>query len=419
LTLSNHSEKLPIVSLWSHRDFRLLWAGDTVSQFGAMVGQTALPLLAVGTLAATPFQMGALTAANTAAFLLIGLPAGVWVDRLRRRPLMLTADLVRAVLMLSVPLAWWAGALSLIQLLVVALLTGVCTVFFDVAYQSYLPALVGRDQLVEGNSKLQASQSVAQISGPALAGGLAQIAGAANAVLVTGLGYLGSALFLLRIRVPEPEPERTGERRLAAEIAEGLRFVFGNRSLRAIIGCTGTSNFFSGVEAAVVILFLTNRLGLSPGQIGALLSVGGVGGVLAALTARRWTTKFGQARSIWLSMVLTQPFGLLVPSTGHGWWIGFAVIGYTAVGYGVIVYNIAQVSFRQAICPERLLGRMNASIRFVVWGTMPIGGLVGGLLGEWVGVLTTLWISVVGMLLSCAFVVFSPLRKPVEGVVAA
>jgi predicted MFS family arabinose efflux permease len=404
------------VSLWSHRDFRLLWAGDTVSQFGSAIGQTVLPLLAAGTLAATPLQMGVLSAANTAAFLLIGLPAGVWVDRMRRRPLMLSMDLVRAAVLLSVPLAWWAGLLTLAHLVVVALLIGVCTVFFDIAYQSYLPSLVGRTQLVEGNSKLQASQSVAQVSGPAAAGGIAQLLGAANGVLLTGLGYLGSALFLWRIKAVEAPPRSTGGVSLRAQIAEGLRFVFGNPSLRAIVACTGTSNFFSGMLGAVLVLFLVRDLNLADGVVGLVLSAAGAGGVLGAVTAHRWNVRFGQTRTIWLSMVVTQPFGLLLPLAASDWRVGFVVLAEGAVAYGSIVYNVAQVSYRQALCPDHLLGRMNASVRFVVWGTIPLGGLVGGLLGGWTSVPTTLWVAVIGQLAAVGWVLFSPLRNAPEPV---
>ncbi|CCH29021.1 MFS transporter [Saccharothrix espanaensis] len=407
------------MSLWHHRDFRLLWVGDTISQFGSTIGRTVLPLLAAGALAATPFEMGLLTAANTAAFLLIGLPAGVWVDRMRRRPVMLTADFVRAALMLSIPVAWWLGTLGFVHLVVVALLVGAATVMFDIAYQSYLPALVGRDQLVEGNSKLTASQSVAEVSGPAVAGGVAQVLGAANGILATGVGYLCSALFLRRIRTEEPAPRVPDRPGLVHEVAEGLRFVFGNRSLRAVVGTTGTANFFDGVAMAVLVLFLARGLGLSDGVIGLLLSSAGAGGVLGALTANRWNKRFGQLRVIWLSMLVTQPFGLLLPLAEADWRLVFVLVADLLLAYGAIVYNIAQVSYRQAICPDHLLGRMNASIRFVVWGALPLGGLVGGVLGSQIGIVATLWVAVVGRALSPAWVVFSPLRTAQDTVTAA
>ncbi|ACU35389.1 MFS transporter [Actinosynnema pretiosum subsp. pretiosum] len=398
------------MSLWSHRDFRRLWVGDTISQFGSSIGYTVVPLLAAGALAATPFEMGVLSAATTAAFLVIGLPAGVWVDRLRRRPVMLTADLVRAALLLSVPVAWWAGVLTLAQLVVVSLLVGAATVMFDVAYQSYLPALVGRDQLVEGNTKLQTSQSVAHVSGPSLAGFAAQAFGAANGVLATGVGYLVSAWALLRIRTAEPEPDRAARTGLAKEIGEGLRFVFGDRSLRAIALCTATANFFGSAGLALQVLFLTRHLDLSEGAAGLLLSVAGAGGLLGAVTAGWWTARFGQIRTIWLILLVTNPLGLLIPLAAPDWRLGLFVVGELAVAYGGLVYNIAQLSYRQARCPDRLLGRMNASIRFVVWGVIPLGGLLGGALGGWIGIVPTLWIGFGGQALAGLWVFFSPLR---------
>lgn len=398
-------------SLFRHADFRRLWAADVGSQVGTAVGNTAVPLLAVVTLAATPFQMGLLTAAETAAFLVLGLPAGVWVDRLRRRPLMLTADLIRAALLLSVPLAWWAGVLTLTQLIVVATFVGVATVFFDVAYQSYLPTLVSRDRLLEGNAKLQAVQSTAAIGGPSVAGALVQLAGAANAVLVTGLGYLSSALWLTRIRTAEPKPEHQAEERLLPQIAEGLRFVFADRPLRSIVACTATGNLFGGAFVALQVLFLTHTVGLPPAAVGPVLAASGAGGILAALCSDRIARRVGQARAIWLFPVLTWPSELLVPLAGADWRIALAVLGLVVTGFGSVLYNVAQVSYRQAICPDRLLGRMNASIRFVVWGTLPLGGLLGGGLGEWLGLRGGMWVATVGAASAGLWVLFSPLRR--------
>ncbi|MEU7480997.1 MFS transporter [Lentzea sp. NPDC042327] len=399
------------MTLWGHRDFRRLWAGDTISQFGSTIGLTVIPLLAAGVLNATPFEMGLLAAAGTMAFLLIGLPAGVWVDRVRRKPLMIAMDVARAVLMLSVPVAWWLGVLDLPQLVVVSLAVGVCTVFFDVAYQSYLPSLVGRDQLVEGNSKLQASMSVAEVSGPAIGGYVAQFLGAANGVLATGVGYLSSAFFLFRISAVEPVPHRHATPDLRREVMEGLRFVFGNVNLRAIVACTGTSNFFHGVQNAVLVLFLLNVAGLSEGTAGLVLSAGGVGGVAGAAVAFRLGTVFGQARMIWLVPVLTWPFTLALPFVSGGWGLVLPMVGLAISVFGVVVYNVGQVSYRQAICPDHLLGRMNASIRWVVWGATPLGALTGGALGSWIGVVPTLWVSLVGAVLGMVWLLVSPLRS--------
>ncbi|GAA0646038.1 MFS transporter [Kutzneria viridogrisea] len=397
-------------SLLAHADFRRLWAGDTVSQFGVFIGQFAIPTLAITLLAATPFEVGALSAAETCGFLLVGLPAGVWVDRLRRRPLMLRADLARGALLATIPLAWALGVLTVAQLLVTALLVGVLTVFFDVAYQSYLPALVSRDQLADGNAKLQASQSTAQVTGPAIAGWLVQVVGAANAVLATALGFFASAAALWRIRTVEPEPDRTQRRGMRVEIAEGLRFVLHHRVLRAITGCTATANLFGGVNNAVLMVFLVRELGVVPGLAGALLAMGGIGGVLGALHASWWARRVGQARSIWLVQLVFSPMMLLLPLAGNDWRLAFFALAEGAVGYSAVVYNVAQVSFRQGVCPDHLLGRMNASIRFIVWGTLPLGGLLGGALAEWVGARGALWVGAAGGLLAVLWVLASPLR---------
>jgi MFS family permease len=398
------------VTLWRHRDFRLLWAGETVSHFGTAVSAIALPLVAVTTLAVTPLQMGLLTAAETAAFLLIGLPAGAWLDRMRRRPVMLAADLVRGVLLASIPLAWWAGVLTFEQLLTVALLTGLATVFFDVAYQSYLPSLVGREVLIEGNNKLESTRSLAEVTGPALGGGLVQLLGATTAVVIDAVSYLVSAAALASVRTREPEPAPAEHPRLRSQIAEGLRFVIGHPLLRPITGCTSMANLFGGIQMAVIVLFMVRELGLSASTIGLVFTAGGLGGLLGAMTAAWGARRFGQARIIWLSVLVTTPFGLLIPLAEPGWRIALMFIGNIAIGYGVVVYNVAQVSFRQAICPDRLLGRMNASIRFLVWGTLPLGGLLGGVLAELLGSRGALWVGMGGQLLAVVWVLASPLR---------
>ncbi|HSV67434.1 MAG TPA: MFS transporter [Mycobacteriales bacterium] len=283
-------------SLLRHRDFRLLWAGDTISQLGTQVTVLALPLLAITTLHATPFEVGLLTTFEFLAFLLVGLPAGAWVDRMRRRQVMVAADLGRAVLLGSLPLAAWFGVLGLPQLYVVALGTGLLTVFFDVAYQSYLPHLVGRERLVEGNATLQASQSVSQVAGPTAGGLLVQALTAPYAVLVDAVSFLWSAGCVGLIRAREPRPERSPDRHLGREVAAGVRFVFGHRILRAISGCTATFNFFTSLSGAMLLVLLARDLGLSAGLIGLVFSVASVGGLVGALVASRWQAGSARAR---------------------------------------------------------------------------------------------------------------------------
>jgi MFS family permease len=397
--------------LLRHRDFRLLWGGETISELGSQVSLLAIPLLAVRTLHATPFEMGLLTAASTAAFLVVGLPAGVWIDRTRRRWVMIAADLGRVVAIGSVPVAYAVGWLTLAQLFVVTLVSGILTVFFDVAYQSYLPTLVGREHLVEGNAKLTGSAQVAAVAGPSIAGGLVQAVGSSAAVLVDSFSFLASAGAVAAIRVPEPRPEvpESGHPKLRHDIAEGLRFVFGNTLLRAIAATTATSNFFSGVAAAVEVVFLVREVHATPGVIGLLFTMGGVGGVLGAFAAGPLARRFGGARATVIG-ILGNVGGLLVPLTMPGPLLVLFGAGLFFVSFSAVVYNVNQVSFRQRLCPDRLLGRMNASMRFVVWGVLPLGGLLGGVLGSLFGLRPTLWVGYVGEALACIWLLASPMR---------
>ena len=397
--------------LLRHRDFRLLWGGETVSEFGSQVSLLAIPLVAVNTLSATPFQMGALAAASTLAFLVIGLPAGVWVDRLRRRRVMIASDIGRILVLGSIPVAYALGVLHLPQLYVVALASGIFTVFFDVAYQSYLPSLVGRQHLVEGNAKLTGSQEVAQIAGPSLAGGLVQAVGGPYAVALDAASFLVSAVAVGAIRTEEPAPTvaEGGRPPLRQEIGEGLRFVYGDRLLRAITATTGTSNFFSGVQTAVDVIFLVTVVHASPAVIGLLFAAGGVGGVLAALFASPIARRVGGARATLISSFAVAG-GLLIPLATPGVGVLFFGAGLFLSSFAVVVYNINQVSFRQRLCPDRMLGRMNATIRFVVFGLLPIGALIGGAAGAAIGLRPTLWIAVIGESLAGMWLLASPVR---------
>ncbi len=396
--------------LFFHRDFRRLWIGDAISQVGTQVSMLALPLVAVKTLHASAFEVGALTACETAAFLLVGLPAGAWCDRVRRRPVLILGDVGRAIALGSVPLAALLHGLTIGQLFVVALITGTLTVFFDVAYQSYLPELVSREELVDGNGKLEATRATAQVVGPSVGGFLVQALTAPYAVFADALSYLWSAGWVTAIRTREPAPVPPPQRHLGREIGEGLRFVLGHRILRKIAGCTGTSNLFGSATFAVEMVFLVRTVHLSAGGIGVLFSIGSVGGVLGALTSGWFAKKVGQARAIWLGSLIFAPPGLLLPLTHHDWRLAFAAVTLFFGSLGAVVYNVAQVSFRQALCPRPLLGRMNATMRFLVWGTMPLGGLLGGWLATVFGLRDALWIAAAGSQLAPLWVLFSPLR---------
>ncbi len=399
------------IGLLRDRDFRLLFTADTISQVGTQVTLLALPLVAVLTLDATALEVGVLAACETAAFLLVGLPAGALVDRLRRRETMIVADVVRAVLLASVPLAWWTGTLQMPQLYVVGLFCGVCTVFFDVAYQSYLPFLVGKEHLVEGNARLEMVRSTSQIGGPTVAGGLVKLLGGPIAIAVDAASYLVSVLFLWRIRKVEERPVRKSDAHLGREIMEGLRFVLGNPLLRAISMCTGTGNFFGSIFNAMIIVYLARDLALSPALIGLYFSVTGLGALAGAFLVGPFVRWFGQGPAMWIAMLVAALGELLVPFAQADWRLWLAASGGILFGIGVVVYNVTQVSFRQTITPDDLLGRMNATMRFIVWGTMPLGGLAGGLLGATIGVHPTIWVACTGMLISVVPLLLSPLRK--------
>ncbi|MGA4803380.1 MFS transporter [Streptomyces lavendulocolor] len=393
------------------RDFRLLLAGAAAGQLGAHVTLVALPLVAVLVLEASALEVGLLTAAETAAFLVIGLPAGAWVDRMRKLPLMVRADLVRAVAMASVPAAALGGVLTMAQLYVVALVTGVATVFFDVAHQSFLPHLLPRDMLVKGNGALETVRSSAQVTGPGIGGGLVQLVGAHLTVVVDAAGYALSALFLRGIRKEEPLPEPAPGRSLRADVAEGLRFVLGQPLLRVIAASTGLGNFFTALLMATQTVFLVRVLGLEPGAVGLVLSAAAVGGLAGALAAGALAAKLGQARIIWLSALVTGPFALLWPVSQR---VGGAVVfalGSGVVFFGAVVYNVAQVSFRQALCPPALLGRMNATLRFLMWGTLPLGALAGGALADRFGAGAALWCCAAGFLAVPLPLLLSPLLR--------
>jgi MFS family permease len=396
--------------LFHHRDFRRLWIGDGVSQIGSQVSMLALPLVAVKTLHATAFEVGVLAACETAAFLLVGLPAGAWCDRVRRRPILIAGDIGRALVLGSVPIAALMHRLTIGQLFIVALLTGVLTVFFDVAYQSYLPELVTNEELVEGNAKLEATRGVAAVSGPSIGGFLVQAITAPYAVLVDAVSFLWSAGWVAAIRAPERRPIKPPQRHLGKEIGEGLRFVLGNPILRKIAGCTGTANLFNSASYAVMIVFFVRTVHLSAGGIGLLFSIGSIGGLVGALCSGYLMRTVGQARLIWVSALIYAPTDLLLPLTHHDARLAFAATALFFASFGSTVYNVAQVSFRQALCPRPLLGRMNATMRFLVWGTQPIGALLGGWLATAVGLRDALWIAAGCAQLAPLWVIFSPLR---------
>lgn len=400
-------------SLWQHRNFMRLWLGQSVSEFGATITQLALPVTAVVLLNATPLQMGLLGAMAMAPFLLVGLFAGVYVDRSRRRPLLVLADAGRLTLLVVLPIMALLHRLSMPILYAGDFVLGSLTVLFDVAYQSYLPALVTRQMLIEGNSKLEVSRAVANIGGPGFAGLLVQWMSAPMALLANAATYLVSVLSLLLIDTVEAAPERPAQRSVWAQIKEGLRTVVGHPMLRAIAGCTGTFNLFGSTSQAVFVLYVLHRVGLSPGLLGLVLGFGSGGALLGAVVAGRVARTLGQGRAIWVGAVGSALASALVPlaSAPLAWGLVVLLTAQWLMAMGSTIYNVNQVALRQAITPDRLLGRMNASMRFVVWGVMPLGSLLGGVLGGAIGLRSTLIVAAVGGLLAPLWILRSPVRS--------
>lgn len=404
-------------SLWRHRDFMLLWTGQSVSELGSAVTIVALPLTAVVLLGASTLQVGLLSAAGTLPFLLIALPAGLIVDRTAKRRLMICCDLARMLIIGSIPAAYALGVLTIAQLYAAALLAGVLTVFFDVAYQSYVPGLIGSEQLVDGNGKLGATQSFAQVAGPGLGGALFGFL-RAGAMSADAVSYGVSSASMLLIRAPEPERTTAAAAaaaagqatRLRTELLAGLAFVAGNRILRKVAACTGTANLFSAMIFAVEIIFMVRVLHVRPAYTGLLIAIGSVGGVIGGIVSGPLARRIGSARIIWVSILGFSALGVLLPLAEPGWRIVLIPAGLFGFAFASVLYNIAQLSFRQSICPPHLLGRMNAAIRWIVWGTLPLGSLLGGVLGSTLGVRPTIWIGVIGSWAAGFWVLFSPLR---------
>src|SRR5207248_1920546 len=384
----------PSGALWAHRDFLKLWTGQTISEFGSQVSQLAIPAVAVLTLKASAFQVAALETGVCRPFLIVTLPAGVWVDRWRRRWVLIGGDFGRAVLLATIPLAYALGDLTLGQLYVVGFLVGVHTVFFDVAYQAYLPQLVDRQTLVEGNSKLQMTVSGAAIVGPGLSGGLIAAFSAPYAILVDASSFVVSGGFTAAIRKREDPPPATERRRLLVELWEGLRYVTHHRLLFPQALATGSSNFATNVVFAVYFVYAYRHLGLTPALMGIIGANGATGWLIGSVSADWLRRRLGVNGATILGMAVGAPAALLIPFApqGHAA-IPFLALAGMLGGFGAVVYNIQQVSLRQAITPERLQGRINASMRFFVWGTIPLGSLVGGALAATFSVRTAILIG--------------------------
>jgi len=396
--------------LWADDDFLKLWGAQTISVVGSQVTLIALPLTAILVLDASAFAVAALAAMNTLPFLLFALPAGIWIDRLRRRPLMILADFGRAAALLSIPVAYAFDALGLAHLFVAAFAVGALTVVFDLAYLSFLPGLVGRARVAGGNARLEATRTSAQAAGPGIGGGLVGLVGAPLAILVDAVSYVVAGLLLLRIRHEEPVMRRD-RRRALPELEEGIRYVFRQPYLRALTLTIAASNLFTFMVISLFMVYAVRRLGLSPELVGLVMTTANLAGAAGAVVNGRVVRRFGIGPTIVVSAILASAAWILLPLAPASNPLPFVVAGAALGPLFGVMFNVNQLSLRQAITPERLMGRMNSVVRFMYWGTMPLGSFAGGALATVIGIRPTLFVGVVGGTLAFVPLAFTSLVR--------
>lgn len=400
--------------LWKDSDFVKLWLGRTVSHFGSGITGIALPLTAVLILGATPAQMGILAALDGVSVLVIGLLAGVWVDRVRRRPLLIATDLGRAVVLSTIPLAALLGVLRIGQLYLVAALAGMLTVIFNVASAAFLPSLIPQGSLVEGNSKLAMSDSLAEIGGPAVAGPLVQLISAPLAILFDALSFLFSACSLGLIGKPELSPAAQEQSQsIWSDLVEGLRMVLKNPLLRTLAGSAGIFSLFGNFIGALYALYVIRQLGAPPIFLGLLIAAGGVSALAGAFLAERVVQRFGLGRTVAVGLFMYGATGLLIPLAGGSVALALSLLFLSQLigDASVSIYLIAEMSLRQSLVPANLLGRTTASIQFLSQGIAPVGALLAGTLGGLIGLRLTILIGVLGVMLAGTWLLLSAVRK--------
>ncbi|MBD0382098.1 MFS transporter [Paenibacillus sedimenti] len=404
-----------IQGLWGNQNFIKLWISQTASQFGAQIVLLGIPLLAVYTLQATPVQMGYLRAAEYLPFLLFGLLAGVFSDRFARKPILVASNLFRSALLLLIPVLSFFHSFQFVHLLVIAFLFGICTVLFDVFYVPYLPILVQREQLADGNGKLQISASIAVIAGPGLTGLLMELLSGTTTMLFSILMFLCSAASLLWIRHREMVPviTRTDKKKLSREIQEGFAYIYRQPFIQTFTRCAVLWNLAWYSYITVFILFMTANLHLKAATTGFIFAFLGIGSLLGALFSKQLASRFGVGKATLFTAVLAaagSPFVLLVTGDSP---LDIALLstGQLLFGLGTTSYNIHATSLRQYITPIELQGKVNATIRFLTWGINPVGSLVGGFLGECVGLVGTLAISSIGFFIAVGSLFFSRLYR--------
>lgn len=406
---------MKLKGLWKHSDFMKLWTGQTISMFGAQITALALPLVAAITLKSSAFQMGLLTAIGYLPYILFSLFIGVWVDQFYRKPLMIITDLVRGFALLIVPIAAWQGFMTFELLCAVSFIVGTASVIFDIASMSYLPSIVKTDELVEGNSKLELSNSASQITGQSIGGGLIQLLTPPIAMLCDGISFFVSAFTLLIIKKREDKPNNPDPKQnVIGNIKEGLNFVFRNPILSRITISTGLFNLSGLIMESIYILYVTRELDLSPLILGIIFSVGGVGAMVGAAIAERAVKLFSLGRTLYLMLISSGVFYYLVITTEAlptAVTVGLLMLVQFMDAATVVIYNINQRSLRTAITPDHMQGRMNASMRFIIFGSIPIGALLGGIVGELFGAQFTIALGATGMVAAGLLIAASPISK--------
>lgn len=401
------------IPLWRNGGFLKLWIGATVSLFGDQITNLAVPVLALTVLHVSAGQLGLLIAAEAAPILIVGLLAGVWVDRFHRRFIMVSADIGRAFLLVLVPIAAWLGILTFWLLVVVSFGTGMLSVFFSVANQSFLPTLLSReDELLEGNARLALSESVAQVGGPTLAGLLLQIVATPLAILLDSVSFLWSAVWLAFIKVPEPIPAGTKRTQFWQDLFTGIQFVFTHPILRALGACTATGTLFAAWITTVLLVYILRELHASAFILGMVFAAGNIGALAGAPLARPVTQKFGRRRTLFFGPLLASS-GALFLLGAHGPMLVAVscIVLFQLLGrFGITIYSINQATLRQQETPRELRGRMNAAMRMFYLGGMSIGALLGGYLAQTFGLWPALILGACGYLLPVLWLWFSPVR---------
>ncbi|MGW1463179.1 MFS transporter [Streptomyces sp. NPDC002308] len=385
----------------SRSGFWYFWAASGISSLGAGITAVALPLTALVILDASPFEVGLITAASYAGAVLLGLPAGVIVQRFPMRGLQVVMDLLRAVLIASVPVAAWLDVLTIAQLVLVGLVISLANILFDVANTAYLPAIVSKDELTARNSLISGTLATTQLAGPSLGGVLVQLLGAATSLLTHVFGYLMSAALLWRIRTESPRSPSRGHEPFGRQIKEGLGFVLHHPVIRPTVLASTALNLASGVVLAVAPVFLVRTAGLPPGTVGLVLACDGLGALAGAAITTRLASGLGTARTTVVATVAGAAATLLLPLARSSWAAVCFAIGLAGFAAGITILSVLTRTHRQTVTPPELLPRVVASVRFFTWGAIPIGALLGGITAD--------ALSARGALCAgCALVVFAP-----------